>query len=168
MKKILGRILIVVPAIFLQITWSFFVLGLLNSLLNGHLGYILEIIFSILAIVFVTGLVSKRDESSYKLLWVMTIVSMPVLGSILYFLVGNKRTGKKLKNRLDQSSLMLKDMLSVGEKEYITDIKEQDLRIGQTLEHLSVLHSPYHQSLLVDTYLTKPRRNIERGARLCR
>ena len=138
MKKILGRILIVVPAIFLQITWSFFILRLLNDLLSGYLGYILEIIFSILAIVFVTGLVSKRDESSYKLLWVMTIVSMPILGSILYFWVGNKQTGKKLKNKLEQSSLMLTDMLSVREKEYIADIKEQDLRIGQTLEHLSL------------------------------
>ena len=138
MKKILGRILIVVPAIFLQITWSFLILRLLNDLLSGHLGDILEIIFSILAIIFVTGLVSKRDESSYKLLWVMTIVSMPILGSILYFWVGNKQTGKKLKNKLKQSSLMLTDMLSVSEKEYIADIKEQDLRIGQTLEHLSL------------------------------
>ena len=67
--------MIVVPAIFLQITWSFFILGLLNNLLSGNLGDILEIIFSILAIIFVTGLVSKRDEGSYKLLWVMTIVN---------------------------------------------------------------------------------------------
>ena len=138
MKKILGRLLIVVPAIFLQITWSFLILRLLNDLLSGHLGDILEITFSILAIIFVTWLVSKRDESSYKLLWVMTIVSMPILGSILYFWVGNKQTGKKLKNKLKQSSLMLTDMLSVREKEYIADIKEQDLRIGQTLEHLSL------------------------------
>ena len=138
MKKILGRILIVVPAIFLQITWSFLILRLLNDLLSGHLEDILEITFSILAIIFVTWLVSKRDESSYKLLWVMTIVSMPILGSILYFWVGNKQTGKKLKNKLKQSSLMLTDMLSVREKEYIADIKEQDLRIGQTLEHLSL------------------------------
>ena len=138
MKKIIGRILIVVPAIFLQVTWSFFILRLLNDLFNEHLGDILEIIFSILAIIFVTGLVSKRDESSYKLLWVMIIVSMPILGSIFYFLIGNKQTGKRLKNKLEQSSLMLTDMLSVREKEYIADIKEQDLRIGQTLEHLSL------------------------------
>ena len=63
---------------------------------------------------------------------------MPILGSMLYFLVGNKQTGKKLKNKLEKSSLMLTDMLSVREKEYIAGIKEQDLRIGQTLEHLSL------------------------------
>lgn len=97
MKKILGRILIVVPAITLQIAWYILMLGLLNNLFHEQLGNILNALFSILAVVFVTGIVAQRDESSYKLLWVMVIVAMPIFGAMLYVMWGNKNTGKNLR-----------------------------------------------------------------------
>lgn len=137
MKKILGRILIVVPAVALQVFWYLVVFGLLNNLLNEHLGDVLNALFSILAVIFVTGLVAKRDESSYKLLWVMVIVAMPVLGAILYFVFGNKNTGKKLKKKLEQSSLTLAETRNRDNAGPISEIKADDLRIGQTLEHIS-------------------------------
>ena len=138
MKKIFGRVIIVVPAIILQMIWNLILLGLLNDFFHEHLGDILNTIFSILAIVFVTGLVAKRDESSYKLLWVMIIVSMPILGAMLYFMVGNKGTGKKLKKKLGHSASALKEILPLDDIDHIPMIKEQDLRIGQTLENLSM------------------------------
>lgn len=137
MKKILGRILIVMPAVSLQILWYFVILGLLNGLLHEHLGDILNVLFSILAVVFVAGIVAKRDESSYKLLWVMVIVAMPILGAMLYFMVGNKSTGKKLKKKLAHSASALTGVLAEDTDAYIADIKGENLRIGQTLEHLS-------------------------------
>ena len=137
MKKVLGRMIIVVPAIALQVFWYFIVLGLLNNLFNEHLGDILNALFSILAVIFVTGLVTKRDESSYKLLWVMVIVAMPIFGAMLYLFLGNKNTGKKLGKRLEQSASTLKDILCEEKNDYLSDIKEEELRIGQTLEHLS-------------------------------
>lgn len=137
MKKVLGRILIVLPAITLQIIWYFVLLGFLNELFNEHLGDILNGLFSILAVVFVTGIVAKRDESSYKLLWVMIIVAMPIFGAMLYFMIGNKSTGKRLKRKLKQSSLELNQAFPAEKEAHITDIKKQDLRIGQTMEHLT-------------------------------
>lgn len=138
MKKILGRVLIVIPAVVLQIMWYYVVFGLLNDLFNEHLGDILNAIFSILAIVFVTGIVARRDESSYKLLWVMLIIAVPIFGAVLYFVLGNKSTGKKLKKKLEQSAATLTDILPAGNELQLTKIKEDDLRIGQTLEHLSL------------------------------
>ena len=95
MKKILGRIMIVIPAIALQVLWYCLMFGLLNNLFRGYLWNAINALLSILAFVFVTGLVAKRDESSYKLLWVMVIVAMPVFGAMLYLMLGNKNTGKK-------------------------------------------------------------------------
>ena len=138
MKKILGRIFIVLPAITLQAMWYMVLLGFLNDLFNEHLGDILNALFSILAVVFVTGIVAKRDESSYKLLWVMIIVAMPIFGAMLYFMIGNKNTGKRLKRKLNHSSLSLKKTFPTDNEAYIADIKTQDLRIGQTLEHLTI------------------------------
>lgn len=136
MKKILGRIIIVVPAVVLQTLWYFIMLGLLNDLFHEQLGNILNALFSILAVVFVTGLVSKRDESSYKLLWVMVIVAMPILGAMLYFMLGNKHTGKKLKKNLEHSKRTLPKLATEENAIHISDIKKDNLRLGQTLEHI--------------------------------
>lgn len=136
MKKIFGRILIVVPALALQMLWYLVVLGLLNNLFNEHLGDILDALFSVLAVVFVTGIVAKRDESSYKLLWVMFIVAMPILGAMLYFMLGNRRTGKKLEKKLERSAAGLCGMLE-ADGTRMDEIKAGDLRIGQTLSRLS-------------------------------
>ena len=137
MKKILGRILIVLPSIALQLTWYYFTIFFLNRILNGYLGDIISVSCTILAVFFVTSLVSKRDESSYKILWIMVIVAMPILGAVLYLLLGNKRTGKHLKRALERSDFnnsMLCDVLDPVPAE---EIKKDDLRVGQTLEHIS-------------------------------
>ena len=137
MKKILGRMIIVIPAIILQGLWYLIMLGLLNNLLHEHLWDTLNALLSILAVVFVTGLVAKRDESSYKLLWVMIIVAMPILGAMLYVFWGNKNTGKKLKKKLEESALELPELRNEDSDSCISDIKKEELRIGQTLEHIS-------------------------------
>jgi cardiolipin synthase len=137
MKKILGRVAIVLPAILLQGLWYCMILKFLDNLFLGYLGYILNIILSVLAVIFVSSLVTKRDESSYKLLWVIVILSMPILGALLYFLLGNKNTGKRLKKKINQSSASLPKLREEGDKNLIADIKATDLRIGQTLEHIT-------------------------------
>ena len=139
MKKILGRIIIVIPAIALQALWYLVMLGFLNNLFDGYLWNAINALLSVLAFVFVTGLVAKHDESSYKLLWVMVIVAMPILGALLYFLLGNKNTGKKLKKKLEQSASSLSNMISHDDKTCETAIRDDDLRIGQTLARISPL-----------------------------
>jgi len=137
MKKILGRVAIVLPAILLQGLWYCMILKFLDNLFLGYLGYILNIILSVLAVIFVSSLVTKRDESSYKLLWVIVILSMPILGALLYFWLGNKNTGKRLKKKINQSSASPPKLREEGDKNLIADIKATDLRIGQTLKHIT-------------------------------
>ena len=137
MKKILGRVLIVVPPIAIQVLWYVFSFVFLNNILHGNLSTILTILFSILAVIFVTGLVAKRDESSYKILWAMIIVAMPILGAMLYLFLGNKGTGRKLKKRLKDTKLdpgMLGDIVKTVSPD---EIKKHNLRLGQTIEHVS-------------------------------
>ena len=145
MKKIIGRILVVLPPVLLQIAWYILLFAVLDKGLNGNLGDIVTIVFTVLAFVFVIYLVSKREESSYKLLWVITILALPILGSALYLTLGNRKTGNRLKRKLAKSSRMLTAESFMGEDklgkakrdEILDDIKKTDLRIGQTLGHLS-------------------------------
>ena len=145
MKKILGRVVVVLPAVLLQVAWFVLLYLLLNKLLGGHLGSILTEVFTLLGVIFVLFLVSKRDESSYKLLWTIVILVLPVMGAMLYLTLGNKKTGKKLKQKLAYSA---KDLLSdtfaesgvkvrKTQEELFNKIKEEEPRIGQTMQHLS-------------------------------
>ena len=52
MKKVLGRILIVLPAVLLQVLWYLLVLGLLNNLFHEYFWDALNIVLSVLAVVF--------------------------------------------------------------------------------------------------------------------
>ncbi|MCR4658109.1 MAG: cardiolipin synthase [Lachnospiraceae bacterium] len=136
MKKIFGRILVVVPALFLQIVWYVLLFGGLDRFMKGHLKDLLNTVFTILAVVFVLYLVSKRDEGSYKLVWVIVILVLPILGSVIYLFMGNKRSGRGLKKRLEKSAqaLSMKDI--VGSENYIEEVRHTDLRLSQSFEHI--------------------------------
>lgn len=145
MKRVLGRLLIVLPAIALQIGWYFLLLFILNKGLGGRLSDILTVSGTVIAFVIVLVLVSKREESSYKLLWTIVVLTMPVLGTMLYLTVGNKKTGKKLKKNLEQASKnLLADSFSRAEeravpqhKAILEKISKEDPRVAQTLQHLA-------------------------------
>ena len=64
MKKIFGRILLVLPAIALQAFWYCVLFGLLDALLNQQIWNIINLLLTVLAAVFVMGLVTKRYEGS--------------------------------------------------------------------------------------------------------
>lgn len=137
MKKILGRALIVIPAVALQIFWYLVIFGLLSGLLNRQLVAAINALFSVLAVVFVVTLAAKRDESSYKLLWAIIIVAMPVLGAMLYLLLGNKKTGRKLKKSLEQSARALSGVLKPDSAAELSAVKAEDLRLGQSLSRVA-------------------------------
>ncbi len=137
MKKILGRILVIIPAIALQVLWYYLILGGLDKVMQGHLSDAINVIFTVLAVLFVLSLVTRRDESSYKLLWVIVILAMPILGSILYFFLGNKHTGKNLKAKLNKSAEFFSALEYAREKDLSEELKKEDLRIGQSFQHIT-------------------------------
>ena len=140
MKKILGRLLVVVPALALQFVWFYISFMILNEITYGHVKDIIDFIFSFLAVIFVIALVAKRDESTYKLLWVIFIMTFPIMGAIFYFAFGNKRTGKELKKKLLVSSGALPSLYgNFKEKSsgYLKEIGNENPRLAQTLSFLS-------------------------------
>lgn len=137
MRRIIGRIIIVIPAVVLQALWYFLVLSFFNRLLNGHLGDILNAVFSILAIIFATSLVAKTDESSYRLLWVMVIMATPVLGAFLYLMFGNKSSGIRLKKKMEDSYYKLSPKKSSDAEYNLRFIRKENIRLEQTLGHIT-------------------------------
>ena len=146
MKKILGRILIVLPPVALQAAWYVLLFAVIDKGLYGYLGDIITIVFTVLAVLFVLFLITKREESSYKLLWVIAIMALPIVGALLYLTLGNKKTGNKLKKKLGKASEELASHSFLGEDAEgmnasnlaIEDISKNDTRLAQTLTHLSM------------------------------
>lgn len=95
MSKMLRRVLTVIPAAAVQALWIL----LLVKWLSPYAAYI-TLALSVAAVLLVLFIIIKRDETAYKILWLLVILTVPVVGAILYLLFGNKRTARPLRKRL--------------------------------------------------------------------
>lgn len=95
MSKIVSRVLAVIPAAALQVLWIL----LLTKWLAPYAALI-SLGLSIAAFLLVLYIIIKRDEGTYKILWLLVILTLPVPGALLYLLFGNKRTAQPLQKRL--------------------------------------------------------------------
>ena len=135
MGKIVRRVLIVVPAVALQVLWHV----LLVKWLAPYAPLIVSLL-SVAAVFMVLFIVIKRDESTYKLLWLLIILTMPLVGALLYLFFGNKRTAKPLKKRLqgvessgDPHPLPVGETPFAGEKRMEQTIRWLERKTGYPL-----------------------------------
>ena len=135
MGKIMRRVLIVIPAVALQVLWHV----LLVKWLAPYAPLIVSLL-SVAAVFMVLFIVIKRDESTYKLLWLLIILTMPLVGALLYLFFGNKRTAKPLKKRLqgvasrgDPRPLPVGETPFAGEKRMEQTIRWLERKTGYPL-----------------------------------
>lgn len=135
MGKIMRRVLIVIPAVALQVLWHV----LLVKWLAPYAPLIVSLL-SVAAVFMVLFIVIKRDESTYKLLWLLIILTMPLVGALLYLFFGNKRTAKPLKKRLqgvessgDPHPLPVGETPFAGEKRMEQTIRWLERKTGYPL-----------------------------------
>ncbi|MGN1276711.1 MAG: hypothetical protein ACI4UK_06965, partial [Floccifex sp.] len=68
MKRIIGRIFAIFPAVVLQVLWYLFLWKFLNSIFP----FVNELL-SICALLFVLSIVSDFEEANYKIMWILII-----------------------------------------------------------------------------------------------
>ena len=95
MSKMLRRVLTVIPAAAVQALWIL----LLVKWLSPYAAYI-TLALSVAAVLLVLFIIIKRDETAYKILWLLVILTVPVAGALLYLLFGNRCTARPLRKRL--------------------------------------------------------------------
>ena len=98
MNKILRRILTILPAILLQAIW----LAVLFSWLAPWAAAI-SFALSILAFLLVLYIITKQDEGTYKIIWLLLVLTVPLPGALVYLIFGNKRTTKPLQKKLAEA-----------------------------------------------------------------
>ncbi len=130
MKKILGRLVVILPIFALQILWFCLIFLILSNFTE-----LLMFVLGILSVVFSLYIITKRDEGTYKILWLIVIMGLPILGALLYLFVGNKGSGRKLKEKMDPVRAGLKGTLPTN-SEIFGELEEKDKRCAQTLNHI--------------------------------
>ena len=98
-RKLIRRILLAIPAIILQIAWFVILARWLAPYAT-----LVSVVVEIFAFIFVMYLMVAITEGTYKILWLMVILALPVTGGILYLLFGDKRSGKPLRKKIENSS----------------------------------------------------------------
>lgn len=95
MKQIIRRAFIILPAVLLQFGWIYILYQWLSPW-----AALINTVLSVMSFLFVLYLITKQDEGTYKILWLMVILLFPLPGTALYLCFGNKRTTKPLRKRL--------------------------------------------------------------------
>ena len=126
MRKLLRRIVILVPAVILQLVW----LRLLFTWLSPWAG-VISFALSNLSLLVVLYITIRLGESTYKVLWLLVVLTFPLPGTALYLCFGNKRTGKVLEKKLSAAKLPAPTENGCREA-----LASQRLRLAQTVGYL--------------------------------
>ena len=128
-RVIASRLIITFIAIIFQIFWIYEFIILAVS------GIWVNIILRILAFLFVLYVASQKSDSSYRILWLIIILSLPIFGTIMYICWGDGRTSKPLDNKLKNAKRNIGIELHQN-KEIIDDIKKIDNHVAQNFAYI--------------------------------
>ena len=108
--------------------------------------------FTVLSYLYVFYLVTKDDNASYRLGWILLIVLLPPFGTFLYMLWGDKKPGKKLQAKLNCSYLAMEQYLEDNEEtcKALAEVSHRAVATARYIKKTS--HYPVHRNTHVTYY----------------
>lgn len=85
-----------------------------------------EAIFNFIKICSILYIVYKPINPSYKISWIILIAVLPVIGVILFILIGNTGVRKKVKKDIEKNKLLSENYLDFKKEDYLI-LKEIDI-----------------------------------------
>lgn len=129
-KILTSRLFIIGVLILLQLALLLFVLIKL-----GTMRYWVSIAFQLLSFLMVLCILPREDNPSYKISWIILIMTVPLLGGIFYLMFGMKHNGKRMARQIESytNSLLHKTHGgdSVGSEEKKQNAKKILARLAQ-------------------------------------
>lgn len=126
MKKIIRRILAIIPAVLVQVLW---ILLLMDWL--APWAAVIELVLAILSLLFVLYMITKRGEGTYKMLWLLVIMAFPLAGALLYLIFGTGYTTRPLQKKLNTVQELALQPSGGTEK-----LDEEAPRLAQTFRYV--------------------------------
>lgn len=104
--------------------------------------------YIIISIILIFYIISKKDNPSYKIAWLIIIISFPYIGIIGYFLYGGIKIPKKLRNELIKENIASLKLL-----EEKNNFFEPSLPQKSQFDFLyKISNYPYYQNSEIDYY----------------
>lgn len=140
LKLIFGRLTAVLAAIILQI------LFLIYFVFQLGLEYrIVEEVLKLLVVILVLWIQNNRMDPAYKLLWSILMLSVPVIGVVLYYLIGQSRLTRKVRKSYERAVDICLPLME--QKKSVTDqLKEQDPSAAGESAYLEKMHFPVYRN----------------------
>lgn len=116
-----GRIITAGLLILLQIA--------LWAVIELYMSSITTIVYGLVkiaALILVFAILNKRDNPSYKLMWIIFILATPLVGGVLFFLWGNGKVKPILKKRIKEQKKLNKCYLQ-QDPSVVTDLHLKDV-----------------------------------------
>ena len=127
--KVLTRILIAIPAILLQLWWM-----ILLAVIWDGIAELVDFLVAVYSMIFVLYIVTKRDEGSYKVLWLILILAFPLPGTFLYSCYGNQRSAKPIRKKLDRSQGEIKIYKDINSEDIFEKVAADNSRLAAILK----------------------------------
>lgn len=96
-RIMLNRVLFTAIALIVQIVW----LGILLTSFASSSSEI-TLAMTVLSFVMSVFILTKNDNSAYKISWIILIMSFPLFGGILYLFFGNKNPSRKMRQQIEK------------------------------------------------------------------
>ena len=127
--KVLTRILIAIPAILLQFWWM-----IILAFVWDDISELVDFIVAVYSMIFVLYIVTKRDEGSYKVLWLILILAFPLPGTFLYSCLGNQKSAKPIRKKLESAAGEIKVYTDVYDEEIFNKVAVDNSRLAAILK----------------------------------
>ncbi|MBR1390616.1 MAG: cardiolipin synthase [Lachnospiraceae bacterium] len=119
-KLFFSRLFIIALAILMQLFWFLYVFLRLSRVFTS-----LNIVLSVVALVLMLHVINRRMNPYGKLAWCVIILGFPLLGVLLYILLGRSELTKRTRKRLEQVNQEILPHLSRN-PEYEQELKQTD------------------------------------------
>lgn len=131
MNRVIRRIIAMLPAVAIQVLWLFVLLRWLSPYAT-----FLNLLITFSAFLYVLYIMTNRNEGTYKTLWLLVILGLPVFGTILYFCFGNKKTAKPIRRRLELGRATLPEVDQSANIDSYKRLEDENIRMTQTLHYV--------------------------------
>ncbi len=127
-RIIIGRILALIPAVGLQVLFFYIIFKFFKDFIP-----VTYSIICVAAVMIAVYILSKREPPAYKQVWLFFILLFPMFGAIMYLLIGNKRTGTALRNKINASKKALNYEMPASDYVMNNTANEEWLRSAGTI-----------------------------------
>ncbi len=129
-RVIASRLIITLITVCVQIFWIYEI----ANFLAPHAIW-LNMFLRILAFLFVLYVANQRNEGAFKVLWLITILTLPLFGSVMYIFWGDKKTSKPLDNKIKRARKCITNTPFQNDKIY-EKLKEEDSHLAQNFAYI--------------------------------